>query len=126
MAAAALFTATTTTATFQPQVPFVGSNSAFAPSSLFSCFSGGKFYYCKHEHVKVAVVRVQAVGALRPFQFGLETGDDEEALKEDRVRAELMRAMVSDSSPDVRQAALAAVTKTVGMFDQASGGCWWW
>eukprot|EP00903_Cladosiphon_okamuranus_P019411 g17847.t1 len=67
---------------------------------------------------KVAAVRVQAVGALRPFQFGLEAGDDEEALKEDRVRSELMRAMVSDSSPDVRQAALAAVTKTVGMFDQ--------
>lgn len=65
---------------------------------------------------------MQAVGALRPFQFGLEADDDEEALEDDRVRAELMRAMVSDSSPDVRQAALAAVTKTVGMFDQVSGG----
>ncbi|CAB1120827.1 unnamed protein product [Ectocarpus sp. CCAP 1310/34] len=69
---------------------------------------------------KVAAVRVQAVGALRPFQFGLEAGDDEDALKDDKVRSELMRAMVSDSSPDVRQAALAAVTKTVGMFDQVS------
>lgn len=68
--------------------------------------------------IQVAAVRVQAVGALRPFQFGLEAGDDEDALKDDKVRSELMRAMVSDSSPDVRQAALAAVTKTVGMFDQ--------
>lgn len=73
-------------------------------------------------HAQVAAVRVQAVGALRPFQFGLEPDDDEEALREDRVRGELIRAMVSDSSPDVRQAALAAVTKTVGMFDKASGG----
>lgn len=63
-------------------------------------------------------MRVQAVGALRPFQFGLEAGDDEDALKDDKVRSELLRAMVSDSSPDVRQAALTAVTKTVGMFDQ--------
>lgn len=62
---------------------------------------------------------MQAVAALRPFQFGLEGEDDDEALQEDRVRAELMRAMMSDSSADVRQAALAAVTKTVGMFDQA-------
>lgn len=64
-------------------------------------------------------MRVQAVAALRPFQFGLEPDDDEEALKEDRVREELLRVMVSDSSPDARQAALGAVTKTVGMFDKA-------
>lgn len=69
--------------------------------------------------MQVAAVRVQAVGALRPFQFELEAGDDEEALAEDKVRSELMRVMVSDSSPDVRQAALAAVTKTIGMFDKA-------
>lgn len=68
-------------------------------------------------------VRVQAVAALRPLQFGLEGDDDDEALKEDRVRRELIRAMMSDSSPDVRQAALAAVTKTVGMFDQARRFC---
>lgn len=58
------------------------------------------------------------MAALRPFQFGLEGDDDEEALEDDRVRRELMRAMMSDSNPDVRQAALAAVTKTIGMFDQ--------
>ena len=67
-------------------------------------------------------MRVQAVAALRPFQFELEEDEDhdEVALGEDRVRAELMRAMKSDSSPDVREAALVAVTKAVGMFDQAS------
>lgn len=72
---------------------------------------------------QVAAVRVQAVGALRPFQFELEAGDDEEALAEDKVRSELMRVMVSDSSPDARQAALAAVTKTIGMFDKVKSEC---
>lgn len=65
-------------------------------------------------------VREQAVGALRPFQFGLEGDEDDEALRDDRVRSKLMSAMMSDSQPQVRQAALGAVTKTAGMFDQAS------
>ncbi|CAM9724864.1 unnamed protein product, partial [Laminaria digitata] len=73
------------------------------------------------DKASVAGVRVQAVAALRPFQFGLEEDEDEDAFQEDRVRAELMRAMMSDSSPDVRQAALVAVNKAVGMLDQASG-----
>ena len=66
---------------------------------------------------------MQAVAALRPFQFVLEEDEDEAVLQEDRVRAELMRAMMSDSSPDVRQAALVAVNKAVGMLDQVSEEC---
>lgn len=76
-------------------------------------------------YVKEWRVREQAVVSLRPFQFGREGNDDEgveedeEALlKEDRVREGLIGAMTSDSQPHVRQAALAAVTKTVGIIDQ--------
>ena len=71
-------------------------------------------------------MREQAVVALRPFQFGQieeegDDGEDEEAfLKEDRVRTGLIGAMTSDSQPHVRQAALAAVTKTVKIIDEAS------
>lgn len=81
---------------------------------LLACFSSSF-----RVGAKVATVRAQAVAALRPFQFGLEgDDDDEEALKDDQVRRELIRVMTSDSSPDVRQAAQTAVTKTTGMLDQ--------
>lgn len=73
-------------------------------------------------YVKEWRVREQAVMSLRPFQFGREGNDveeDEEALlKEDCVREGLIGAMTSDSQPHVRQAALAAVTKTIGIIDQ--------
>lgn len=37
---------------------------------------------------------------------------------EDQVTKEILRVMMSDSSPDVRKAALAAITKRPGMLDQ--------
>lgn len=69
--------------------------------------------------VKVATVRVQAIGALRFLQMQLT----EEEIAEggnDEVTERIMRMMMSDSSPDVRQAALDAVFKTPDMLDQAS------
>lgn len=77
--------------------------------------------------MQVAAVRVHAVEAVKLLQIddddpsrggpgqaaaAGETGD------EDQVTKEILRVMMSDSSPDVRKAALAAVTKRPGMLDQ--------
>lgn len=58
-------------------------------------------------------MRVQAVEAVKYLQFTEEGQQDD-----DCVTKELMRAMKSDSSPEIRQAALAAVHKTVPMLDE--------
>lgn len=59
---------------------------------------------------------MQAVDAVGRLQ--LDPSEEEDSEEGDQVTDELIRMMMSDSSPDARQAALAAVNKTAAMLDQ--------